>query len=919
MAKTKKLVLIDGKALFHRAYHAIPHLTNRDGLPTNATYGFCAMVLKAINDLKPDYVVLAWDKAKTSLAQRIKLYPDYKVKRLKMPEDFYAQIPSVLEFAEAIGMPVIELDDYEADDIIGTIVRSHPELATVVVTNDRDMFQLLDGNLQIYMQRRGMTETEMFDEVKVKERYGLSPSQIVDYKALAGDASDNIPGVPGVGEKTATDLLQKYGDLDGIYLHAGEIPGKLGERIRDNRASAELSYKLATIMTDAPVNLKLESARWGNYDRQALYQLFRKLDFRQLIDRLPQELSIKPDLSIDGSKAVAGHLKTAKYSGVQTKADLAALVSQLSACEVFAFDTETDSLDTITANLVGMSFSFKEGEAFYVPVGHANESKVDEQLPLNEVIAALKPVLEDPKIGKVGHNIKFDYEVMAKYEVVPNPITFDTMVAAFIINPLARGQSMTELAYAELGIEMIPIEQLIGPKGKNQQSFAQTNIAEATQYAAEDADITFRLYQKLLPQIVEGGFEKLANQLEFPLISVLADMELAGVELDVEFLRELDGQLQKQVAALESQIWKLAGEEFNVNSPAQLGKILFDKLGLKVDGVRRGKSGSLSTAARELEKMRGLHPVVDLLFEYRELVKLVNTYTSALPDQVGGDGRVHTNYSQTIAQTGRLSSISPNLQNIPIRTPVGRQIRKAFVAPKGRVLVSADYSQIELRIAAAMSKDEQMIKAFSEGVDIHQQTAAELYGVPIDSVSKEQRYNAKTVNFGVLYGMSAHGLAVSTGMTREEAAGFIKRYYELKPKLAEYIEQIKRDAKENEYVTTLFGRKRPCGEINSNNHIISSAAERMAVNVPLQGTAADIMKLAMIKLQERIMEHNPSTKKTGGAMMLLQIHDELIVECDEQDGERIAALMKEVMENVYDLGVKIEVDTSIGRSWGEMK
>jgi DNA polymerase I len=677
MSKRAKLVIIDGKAIFHRAYHAIPHLSNKDGVPTNAVYGFAAMTLKALADLKPDYVVLAWDKAKTSLTQRTKLYPDYKIKRLKMPDDFYAQIPFIAELATALHIPMIELDHYEADDIIGTLVQRHPELEILIATNDRDMFQMINDHTRIYMQRRGMTETEIYDAAKVMERYGIVPKQIIDLKALEGDASDNIPGVAGVGEKTALELIKKYGSLDSIYQHLDEIPGKLQDKLRDNREVAYLSHKLATIMCDAPVELTLEDARWGRHDRQAIHELFRRLNFKSLLRNLPPELDYNaggPPSLFDAEvpQKSRAHIKSASYHCVLSVADLEKLTSALERVDRFAFDVETNALDVMAAQLVGLAVSFQEGEAYYIPVGHAS----GEQLDTAAVIEALKPVLENPSIGKVGHNLKFDYQIMRRYGVDVAPVTFDTMIAAFILNPLGRAQTLSDLAFSELGLEMIEITELLGRKGKDQISFDAVAVEDATRYAAEDADVSWRLYQKLKPELEKAGFNKLAEATEWPLIPVLANMELAGIQLDVDFLKDFNKRISAKILELEEAIWKASGEHFNISSPAQLGKILYGKLGLSAAGVKRGKTGASSTAAGELEKLRGQHPVVEHLFEYRELVKLKNTYVDALPKQIGPDGRVHTSFSQTIAQTGRLSSTNPNLQNIPIRTEVGREIRK---------------------------------------------------------------------------------------------------------------------------------------------------------------------------------------------------------------------------------------------------
>lgn len=909
--KKEKLVILDGMALFHRAYHGMPHLTNSEGTPTNAVYGFATMTLKAIADLKPDYIVLTWDKAKTSLTQRLKLYPEYKAKRLRMPDDFYAQIPLVHELAKGFGIPLLELDHYEADDIIGTLVKKHPEKHVIIVSNDRDIYQLLDGHVEVYKQVKGMTDTEMFNAAKVREKYGLEPKQIIDLKALEGDASDNIPGITGVGEKTALDLLHKYGHINNIYKHIDEIPGKLHDRLIEGKEIAYLSHRLATIMTDAPIDFDIRDAKAGQYDREALHDLFRRLDFKTLMSKIPQEEGAKtggaPTLFDVPREVKRPHLDKANYTLVNDEKTLAELVKGLKTQKIFAFDTETTGVDVMTADLVGMSFSWKTGEAYYVAVGH----KDGRQLPKELALSALKPVLEDASIGKVGHNIKFDYQVMKRAGVTIANIAFDTMIAAFIINPLGRSRSLSDLAYSEFGIEMIPIEDLIGTRGKNQGTFDEVTLEQAAQYAAEDADITWRLYENLSKELAkEPKMVSLAEQTEWPLIPILGDMELAGIELDTKFLGTFNKTISAQIIKLDDDICKAAGERFNIASPAQLSHILYDKLEIEKAGIKRGKTG-ISTAAGELEKMRGAHPIIDMILQYRELVKLKTTYVDALPKLVSRtDGRIHTSYSQTIAQTGRLSSNNPNLQNIPVRTELGREIRRAFVAPKGRIFVSADYSQFEIRIAAALSEDDGMIKALQDGIDIHQQTAAELYGVPIDEVTKEQRANAKTVNFGVLYGMSAHGLSVSTGMTREEAAGFIKRYYEVRPKLAEYLEKVKTDTHKNEYAETLLGRRRPLGEINSNNHVIAASAERMAINVPIQGSQADIMKLAMIALEPKLDDDT---------QLLLQIHDELIVEAPESKAKDVTKLMKDTMEKIYDLGVPIEVETSTGHNWGELE
>jgi DNA polymerase I len=905
MAKKDRLVLVDGSAVFHRGYHAIPHLSNAEGIPTNATYGFTTILLKMLGDLRPKYAIVTWDKSSQTF--RKEMYPEYKATRKKQPDDLYAQIPYAREVTEALGLPWIELENFEADDIIGTLGRQAEKqgLETIIATGDLDELQLIDQNTRVYTMRRGFTDTVIYDLEALKDRYGVTPKQFIDLKALKGDASDNIPGVEGVGEKTARDLITTYGSLDGVYEHVGELKGKLKERLEANKDMAYLSQKLSAIVCDAPIKLDLTAAHVGRYDKQHIHELFRRLEFKTLLTKLPPEITTTPTLFDDNVPITKqrDHLKEVTYTAVTTKKALAGLVKRLETSKEFAFDTETTSINEIEAELVGISISFQAKEAYYIPVAHQKGT----QLTRTDVCKALKGVFEDPHIAKIGHNAKYDYKILKRHGITPQPISFDTMIAAFLLNPLGRSQSLDDLVYKEFGIEMIPISDLIGT-GRNQVTFDHVAIDTATTYAAEDADMTWRVYQRLQPELEQSGLSKLGAATEWPLIPVLAEMELTGIELNTAFLEKFNKKLTTEIAHLQKRIWEEADEEFNIASPAQLANILFNKLELNKIGVKKGKTG-FSTAAAELEKLRDAHPIIPLISEYRELTKLQSTYVEALPQLVDAHQRIHTRFNQTIAQTGRLSSTDPNLQNIPVRTEIGREIRKAFVAPKGRVLVSADYSQIELRVAAALSKDQGMITTFQQGIDLHQQTAAEMYDVPLDKVTKEQRYSAKTINFGIMYGMSPHGLSVATGMTREEAVAFIERYFEVRKTLKTYIEGVKEFARRHEYTETLLGRRRPCPEINSGNFQIRNAAERVAVNVPLQGTAADIMKLAMIALAPKLPK---------GAELLLQIHDELIAECNEAQAEDVTKLMRETMESAYDLGVPIVADTAVGHSWGEL-
>jgi len=921
--KRQKLVLFDGHALLHRGFHAIPYLSAADGTPTNGVYGFTTMMLKALAELKPDYVAVGWDLPGPTF--RHTLYKEYKGTRAAIDPSLAAQIPITEDLIRTFSIPLVKLKGYEADDVIGALAkRFGDKLDVVIVTGDMDELQLVAPHVHVYTMRKGFTDTVVYDEAAVHDKYGVTPAEFIVYKALKGDTSDNIPGVAGIGDKTATELVAKYHTLEAIYAHLSELKPAVAAKLEAGRDSAELSQTLAAIKTDIKPPFELRDARIHEYDRQAVHELFTRLGFKSLLAKLPghdtvtelageapnsSSKSATTDTADPDTKSLHKahtHLRDVTYTCVDTVAKLDDLIKQLSKQRVFAFDTETDSLDVINANLVGMSFSFRDQTAYYLPVGHDEGT----QLPRDEVITRLKPLLENPKIGKVGHNIKYDYQILKRYGVILGPISFDTMVAAFLINPLVRALSLSELAFNELGIEMIEISELIGARGKDQKTFNQTPIADAVSYAGEDADISWRLYRELDKQLAKlPRVRKLAETTEWPLIAVLGDMEIAGVRLDLDFLKSFAKRIDAKLTKLEHDIWHLAGGKFNINSTAQLKEVLFDRLHIETQGLKKIKTG-ISTAASELEKLRGVHPIVDLLFEYREVAKLKSTYVDALPRLVNPTtGRVHTSYNQTIAQTGRLSSTNPNLQNIPIRTPLGAEVRNAFIADRGNVLVSADYSQIELRIAAALSGDQDMIQAFKEGKDIHVVTAAQLYGIPETEVSKEQRAAAKTINFGILYGMSPHGLSVATGMDFAEARAFIDRYFEIRQTLAKYIENLKIQAHEKQYTESVFGRRRPCPEIKSNNFSVRSAAERAAVNMPMQGTQADLVKLAMIQLAGILPE---------GAIMLLQIHDELIVECPHAMGDKVAQIMKQCMEQIHKFAVPIEVDTAIGKSWGDL-
>lgn len=937
MRNRKKLVIFDGHALVHRGFHAIPHLTTKDGTPTNAVYGFTMMMLLALRELNPDYAIVAWDAPGKTF--RHDTYAEYKATRKKAPDELYAQMPLTKDVVAAFNIPLIELEGYEADDIIGTLSKTYEKSCDVIiVTGDMDELQLVSDHTKVYTMRKGFTDTFLFDPAAVEAKYGVNPQEFIVYKALKGDTSDNIPGVAGIGDKGATQLVAQYKTLDNIYSHLDELKPALKNKLEVGRESAYLSEGLSTIVRDIQFDFDIKNALLHDYDHKLVYDLFHKLEFKSLLSKLPkteQAESDQVELFEESVEKAATfnreHLDKAKYKAISTPAELSKLISDLKKQSIISVDTETTSTDVMVADLVGISFSWKEGEAYYVPVGHTKvdgtvsveqdsllasiaPELADGQLDKAEVLAAIKPILEDNKIGKIGHNIKYDYEIFKQNGIQLNNVVFDTMVAAFLINPIGRAQSLSELAYSELGISMIDIIELIGKKGKTQQAFNVVPIAEATQYAAEDADIAWRLYKKLAKQLQTEptGTKKMndmARSLEWPLVEVLGNMELTGITLDTKFLARLSAEFAGKIDSLRKSIWEHAGKEFNVSSPAQMQAILFEDLAIDSTGLKKTKTG-ISTAASELEKLRGRHAIIEELFEYRELTKLQTTYVDALPQLVAKDGKIHTSYNQTIAQTGRLSSTNPNLQNIPVRTEVGKQIRKAFVAGKDRVLVSADYSQIELRLAADLAGDKPMIKAFVEGADIHTQTAAEMFGISPSEVLPEQRYAAKAINFGVLYGMNTHGLSVATGFSYEQSKEFIDRYFETRKAVADYIKSVKKLAHDVGYTETIFGRRRPCPDVRSNNFIVRSAAERAAVNMPLQGTAADMMKLAMIRIHKLLPE---------GADLILQIHDELIVECGAGQASAVEKLMEKEMIGIHKFSVPIEVGIRSGKSWGDIE
>lgn len=905
--KRQKFVLIDGHALIHRAYHAIPPLTTKNGEMVNAVYGFTTIVLNVLRDLKPEYVAVAMDLPGKTFRHHD--FADYKATRKKADDDLVSQFPRVYDVIDALGIPVYEQPGYEADDIIGSAAEKlKTDFDVYVVTGDLDELQLVDENVRIYTMKRGFSDTFIYDKVAVMERYGLTPEEFVVLKALKGDTSDNIPGVAGIGEKGAMELAAKYKTLDNIYAHLDELKPAMAKKLVEGKESAYMSLHLSTIVRDIPLDICVGDCKTHEFDRNKTFELFRTLEFKSLLSRLPgpenaqKGLFALENVSTTVPERSRSHYTKENYHLVGNIVAAKELVSVLSKQKLIAVDTETNSLDTISAKLVGISVSFKEGEAYYIPAAFTEP---------------LRTVLADNTIKKVGHNIKFDYEVLAGNGYDLQGIIFDTMVGAYLINPNARAQRLDELAFTELGIEMTKIDELIG-KGKDQISFDLVDVNAAALYAGEDADITLRLYHHLSKDLDKGGFNELMGKIEAPLIPVLARMELAGVKVDIDLLAKLSVQFGDRLAILENEIYGAAGESFNIASPAQLQKILYEKLKLQENlensYIKKLPSGGLSTGAEELEKLRGTHPIVEQIFEYRELSKLKSTYVDSLPKLISEkSGRIHTSFNQTIAATGRLSSTNPNLQNIPIRTETGMLIRKAFIAEKGFKILSADYSQIELRVIAHMSGDEEMTRAFNEGIDVHTATAARVYGVEENEVTKEMRRTAKVVNFGIVYGVSAHGLQRQSTLSYAEAKDFIEKYFITHAGIKSYLEDVIKVARERGFAETLFGRRRYLPELSSSNFAVRGSAERMAGNMPIQGTAADLIKLAMIEIDKGLASISEKTR------MILTVHDELVFEVPEADVTKVTEFVKNIMENIVKLDVPVTVEIGVGNNWGDAK
>lgn len=900
MTKKKKLlVLLDGSSYLFRAYHALPPLVNSKGQPTGAIYGVINMIRRLIKNYQPDYMGVVFDTKEKTF--RHVEYKEYKANRPEMPDDLGCQIQPLHDVIEAMGLPLIKKPGFEADDVIGTLAvqaASH-DLEVVISTGDKDLAQLVTPDVTLV---NTMSDV-VLDEKGVAEKFGVTPGQIIDYLTLMGDASDNIPGVPKVGPKTASKWLSQYQSLDNLIEHADEIKGKIGENLRDSIKTLPLSKWLVTIDCDVPLDLSLTDLKMQEEDISRLKDMFAELEFKTWLRNLGDSDSQgRQPLSSDSAKEQKRNYKT-----IYEVSELKAVLKQAKEQKLICFDLETTSLSTLDASIVGVALALKSFEAFYIPIGH--NMTVKAQLDAHEVLSLLKPILEDESILKVGQNLKYDIEVLLNENIQPKGVAFDTMLESYVLNSAGR-HDMDSLAQNYLKVETISYEELCG-KGAKQIPFADVDVDKASEYAAEDADITMQLHEHLWEGLNDvPTLKKIYETIECPLIEVLVEMERNGVKVDKELLLAQSKQIAKKLEKLEQQAYTLADEEFNLSSPKQLQVILFEKLGLPI--VSKTPKGQPSTAENVLQELSHEYELPRLILEHRSLSKLKSTYTDKLPLVIHpSTGRIHTSYHQAGTNTGRLSSSDPNLQNIPIRTPEGQKIRKAFIADKGKKILAADYSQIELRIMAHLSQDEGLVAAFEKGEDIHQFTASQVFDVPLKDVTAEQRRSSKAINFGLIYGMSAFGLAKQLDVSREQADRFMQTYFERYPGIQAYMESTREQASKCGYVETISGRRLYLPEINARNGLRRKAAERAAINAPMQGTAADLIKTAMIDIHRWIQESSLDIK------MLMQVHDELVFEVAQDAVDEASASIKQKMESALTLSVPLIVEVGIGDNWQE--
>jgi DNA polymerase-1 len=879
----KKFAIIDGKSVFYRGYYAMPNLSTKDGQPTGGVFGFATMALEVLHRLKPDYVAVAWDKPKTNIRRRLEMYPEYKAGRKPAPPDFYEQVTVLQDLLKAFGWPLYELDDYEADDIMGSlsVQASEKGIETMLITSDLDMLQLVNANVHVYALKTGLSNIELYSPKTFVAKYGIQVDQFLDLKSLKGDSSDNIPGVPGIGEKGALDLLNQFKTLDGVYENLDLIKESTKKKLEAGKDLAYLSKDLARIWIDAPIKLDLEEVDGSKVKPEQVLEMLQRLEFKNLVKRLPDVMQV----AITNHQASVGEIsfKPGKHIHVDNLKQLSEIKLVGKQIFIHCFLAGKHGKKPL---LIALS---DDNEEVYVIDAASLDTK-----DLKQALGALIT----PETRLIGYDIKLAIKLFIELGLPIPKVEHDVQIASFLINPLERTSNLSELAASSLGYEGSGFD----------------NLDPESMMAAEPEIIGLikALYKEQLKQFKDlPKVAELAKDIEWPIIPVLGKMECAGIELDTSYLNKFSDEIDDLISDYRQQIYGHADQEFNIDSPSQLADILFNKLKLSTTGIKKGKSG-YSTAARQLDKLRGQHEIIDLVTQYREVAKLKNTYVDTLPKMVDKDSRLHTTFNLTIAQTGRLSSTDPNLQNIPIRTDLGRRIRTAFVAGKGKKLVSADYSQFELRLAAVLAEDKELIDMFNRGADIHAATAAQVYGREQEDITKQMRRAAKVINFGIIYGMSPHGLSVATGMTMEQATTFIDRYKDLRRPLFAYMDRVKEQARHDGYVETLFGRRRPSPDIHSSNFVVRQAAERAAINMPIQGTEADLMKMAMVKADQALsLQHNDCN-------MLLQIHDSILVECPAEAANTIGGLLEQVMESIYELPVRLDVDVTIGDNWGEL-
>ncbi len=893
MNDIKSLLLVDGSSYLYRAFHALPGLTSPTGQPTGAIYGVLTMLQKLIKAEKPDLVGIIFDAPGKTF--RHDLFPDYKANREKTPEDLVVQIEPLLTAIQNLGLPLIRIQGVEADDVIGTLARQaeNNNIQTLIATGDKDFAQLVSERIKLIDTMKNITT----DQSGVLDKFGLRPEQIIDYLALAGDPSDNIPGIPKVGPKTAAKWLQQYTDLNGVIKHADEIAGKVGEALRTSIPDLALYQKLATIDCNVELEHTIHDLVIGRAQEEALFEQLNTLGLHRLIK---QFMISKPETKTQ---------KINNYHGILTKKEFNTLLSLLDKSDIAAIDTETTSLNYLQAEIVGISFAITAKEAYYIPLLH-NYDEAPTQLDRAYVLSKLKPWLENSNYKKIGHNLKYDSHIFANHGITLNGMAFDTMLESYVLNSTATRHNLNAVAKRYLNQDTISYEEVAG-KGAKQISFNKVSLEDAIPYAAEDADVCFRLHHALYPKLQNiDALIELYSNIESPLVAILQQVERNGVLIDKLKLEKQSDQFAAKLNELEEQAYHLVGSEFNLSSPKQLQEILFDQMGLPV--LKKTPKGQPSTAEGVLQELAHDFPIAQTILEHRTIAKLKTTYTDKLPLLINKETqRVHTSYHQAVTSTGRLSSSDPNLQNIPIRSAAGRQIRQAFIAPKGWKILAADYSQIELRIMAHISKDRGLLDAFEKELDIHQATAAEIFDTDLEVITKEQRRSAKAINFGLMYGMSAFGLSRQLSISRQDAEQYIELYFARYPRVKDYMESAVRQARESGFVETVFGRRLYLPDIDAKHYQRRQYAERSAINAPMQGTAADIIKKAMIELQDQLEDSSKEAK------MIMQVHDELVLEVQDNAVEAISSLVSQVMSQAADLEVALKVDVGVGNTWDE--